>query len=56
MRLCAQYVTKQGQRVACDRPCLAFYCGQHGGWDAHPSRSFSLNTACRSLRSAAGRE
>ena len=56
MRLCAQYVTKQGQRVACDRPCRAFYCGQHGGWDAHPSRSFGLNTACRSLRSAAGRE
>ena len=54
MRLCAQYVTKQGQRVACDRPCLAFYCGEHGGLDSYPSRS--LNTARRSLWSAAGRE
>ena len=54
MRLCAQYVTKQGQRVACDRPCLTFYCGEHGGLDSYPSRS--LSTARRCLRFAAGRE
>ena len=56
MRLCAQYVTKRGQRVACDRPCLTFYCGEHGGLDAYPSRSLSLNTARRCLWFADGRE
>ena len=28
---CAQYVTKGGHRVPCDRPCKAFYCEKHGG-------------------------
>ena len=28
---CAQYVTRVGQRVPCDRPCTGFYCEKHGG-------------------------
>ena len=27
---CAQYVTKGGQRVPCDRPCKGYYCEKHG--------------------------
>lgn len=34
IRRCAQYVTRQAKRVPCDRPCLTFCCGQHGGRDA----------------------
>ena len=31
IRRCAQFVTRQARRVPCDRQCLTFYCGQHGG-------------------------
>ena len=50
VRYCAQYITKSGRRVPCDRPCVgAFYCSLHGGHDAwimfdnrglvHPARA-----------------
>ena len=35
-RKCAQYVTKCGKRLPCDRPCVGFYCESHGRDWARP--------------------
>ena len=43
---CAQYVTKGGQRVPCDRPCKVYYCEKHGGGRSALS-STNLEKNCR---------
>ena len=56
IRRCAQYVTKNARRVPCDRPCMTFYCGRHGGEDAYSPRTREMmvisSTATKTMRNS----